>query len=102
MPVDVRIIAATNRDLRGAVRGRESSAKTCIYRLGVVPLHLPPLRERLADILPLAEHFLAWQPGPKRLSAAAAARLLAHPLARQRARAAQRDGAGGRARAPRR
>jgi two-component system NtrC family response regulator len=76
--IDVRILAATHRDLARAVRdGR--FREDLFYRIGVVPVRLPPLRDRLADIVTLAEHFLALQPGARRLSAGAASRMLAHP-----------------------
>jgi DNA-binding NtrC family response regulator len=73
--VDVRVIAATYQDLPQRLRqGR--FREDLFYRLHVVPIHLPPLRERIADIVPLAEHFLS-PCGGKQLSADAA-RLLRH------------------------
>jgi two-component system, NtrC family, response regulator AtoC len=55
--VDVRIISATNRELHGAVK--EGRFREDLYhRLNVIPINLPPLRERKADILPLSQYFL--------------------------------------------
>ncbi len=56
--VDVRVIAASNVDLAGRA-GRGEFREDLFYRLAAFPLELPPLSERRADILPLAEHFLA-------------------------------------------
>jgi two-component system, NtrC family, response regulator len=57
MEVDVRIIAATNRDLKKDMENH-LFREDLYYRLKVVPLEMPPLRERKEDIIPLAQHFL--------------------------------------------
>jgi len=56
--VDVRIIAATNRDLRRLME-EEKLRGDLYYRLCVIPIHIPPLRERREDILPMVEHYMS-------------------------------------------
>ncbi|HWK54508.1 MAG TPA: sigma 54-interacting transcriptional regulator [Hyphomicrobiales bacterium] len=56
IPVDIRIVAATHQDLAEKVE-QGSFRQDLYYRLNVVTLELPPLRQRREDILPLAEHF---------------------------------------------
>ena len=56
--IDVRILAATNRNLEEMVE-KKLFREDLYYRLNVVPLTIPPLRERKNDIVPLFEHFLA-------------------------------------------
>lgn len=80
-PVDVRLVCATHRDLRAMARdGRFRS--DLYYRIHRLVLDVPPLRARVDEIAPLAEHFLAQmrgEVGPRSLEAEALARLRSHP-----------------------
>jgi len=78
--VDIRIIAATNRNLKKAVENRQFR-QDLYYRLNVINLYLPSLKERKEDIVPLVEHFIhyhSWElrKPVKAISAEAAALLL--------------------------
>ncbi|MDR3424414.1 MAG: sigma-54 dependent transcriptional regulator [Alphaproteobacteria bacterium] len=54
--IDIRLVATSNRDLEEEVKAKRFR-EDLYFRLNVVNLHLPPLRQRIADIVPLAEHF---------------------------------------------
>lgn len=58
IPVNVRIIAATNKDLEQMVK-EKSFREDLYYRINVIPLHIPPLRERMEDIPLLVRHFIS-------------------------------------------
>jgi two-component system, NtrC family, response regulator AtoC len=79
--VNARIIALSNTDLEQAV-ARRTFREDLFYRLNVIPLLVPPLRERAADVRPLVQHLLEQLNGPQRetkpLSAAAMAALERH------------------------
>ena len=70
--VDVRIVAATNRNLAERVAAGEFR-EDLLYRLRVIHIHVPPLRERRADIRPLVAHFARRRPAAGRVHACGAA-----------------------------
>lgn len=83
IPVDFRLISATNEDLETRVR-ESTFREDLFYRINTIPIRIPPLRERGADVLILAEHFLdkfaARHRRPaRRLAAAVVERFQGHP-----------------------
>lgn len=66
LPIDSRVIAATNKDLRKRIEDG-SFREDLYFRLNVVELHIPPLRERLDDLEPLVEHFVDKHSGSREL-----------------------------------
>lgn len=83
LKVDVRLISTTNRNIRDALTSKVLR-EDLYYRLNVIPIHIPPLRERKEDIIPLAEYFLEkiatdHKGKRKTLGADAKKKLLAYP-----------------------
>jgi DNA-binding NtrC family response regulator len=83
--IDVRVVAATNKDLRAAI-SQQAFREDLFFRLSVLPVTIPPLRERRDDIPALLEHFLShfcreMKRAPKRLSDGAWQVMMNHPWA---------------------
>lgn len=79
IPVDVRVIAATNKDIPQMIRRREFRSDL-FYRLNVLPLYIPPLRDRREDILPLFDHIRQKLNASFALSEEAQAHIRAYPF----------------------
>ncbi len=70
IPVDIRVMAATHKDLAEGIR-TGAFREDLFYRLNVIPIIIPPLRNRKEDISPLVKHFLSRLPRPKSIEASA-------------------------------
>jgi DNA-binding NtrC family response regulator len=66
IPIDIRVIAATHKDLAEGIRNG-SFREDLFYRLNVIPIVIPPLRDRKEDIPALVRHFLTRSPRPKQI-----------------------------------
>ena len=82
IPVDIRVLATSNRNMAEEVK-QGHFREDLFYRLNVFPLQIPSLRERIGDLVPLANHFLARQGAREgrrvNISQSAAAMIAAHP-----------------------
>ncbi len=77
IPLDIRVLATSNRDMQEIV-ANGAFREDLYYRLNVIPLHIPPLREHAQDIVPLARYFASRIEGSLKLSSNAEARLARH------------------------
>ncbi|MHC4941378.1 MAG: sigma-54-dependent transcriptional regulator, partial [Planctomycetota bacterium] len=79
IPLDVRVVVASKIDLRGAVEDGEFR-EDLFHRINVIPIHLPPMRERRTDVALLAEHFISvyGKGKPYRISDETRAKLVRH------------------------